>query len=133
MSFLWPSTDDRLAELVEAARRGDRRAFQAFYLELYGPVARFVARRVRRREDVEEIVARVFHRVLERLGDFDAKRGNARMFVLRVARNLVIDHVRASRRDAPIERWFQEIIDRAQPRSRRAPRSARLPTASGGR
>ncbi len=103
MSLLWPSSDDRLAELVEAARRGDRRAFQALYQALHEPVTRFVARRVRRREDAEDLVARVFHRALERLGDFDRRRGNARMFVLSIARNMVVDQHRASRREAPID------------------------------
>lgn len=113
MSFLWPSHDDELRALFEAAQRGDRRAFRALYLEMYEPVARFVARRVGRREDAEDLVARVFHRLLERLEDFDARRGTPRMFVLAMARNAVIDHLRTARRDAPIDELAGALADEA--------------------
>jgi RNA polymerase sigma-70 factor (ECF subfamily) len=103
MSFLRPTSDDALGELFEAARQGDRGAFRSLYVALYDPVARFVARRVGRRHEAEEIVARVFHRVLERLADFDRRRGTPRMFVIAIARNLVVDHLRAARREEPIE------------------------------
>ena len=103
MSLFKPTSDEPRGELLEAARRGDRGAFRSVYVALYDPVVRFVALRVGRGHDAEEIVARVFHRVLERLGDFDSRRGTPRMFVFAVARNLVIDHLRASRHEEPIE------------------------------
>ncbi|KYF81839.1 RNA polymerase sigma factor [Sorangium cellulosum] len=113
MSFLWPSRDDQLCELLDASRRGDRRAFRALYLELYDPVARFVARRVGRREDAEDLVARAFHKLLERLGEFDRRKGTPRMFVLSMARNLVIDHLRAARQEAPIDDLAGVLADEA--------------------
>ncbi|WP_437529817.1 sigma-70 family RNA polymerase sigma factor [Sorangium sp. So ce726] len=113
MSFLWPSRDDHLCELIEASRRGDRGAFRALYQELYDPVARFVSRRVGRREDAEDLVARVFHKLLERLGEFDRRKGTPRMFVLAMARNLVIDHVRAARHEAPIDDLAGVLADEA--------------------
>jgi RNA polymerase sigma-70 factor, ECF subfamily len=103
MSFLWPSHDDRLRELCERARGGDRDAFRALYSELYGPVARYVARRVGRREDAEDLVARVFHKLLERLPEIDAARGSVKMFVLSMTRNAVIDHIRTRRRAVPLD------------------------------
>jgi RNA polymerase sigma-70 factor (ECF subfamily) len=103
MSFLWPSYDDRLRELCERARGGDRDAFRALYAELYGPVARYVARRVGRREDAEDLVARVFHKLLERLPEIDGARGSVKMFVLSMTRNAVIDHIRTRRRAVPLD------------------------------
>ncbi|HZF55555.1 MAG TPA: sigma-70 family RNA polymerase sigma factor [Polyangiaceae bacterium] len=103
MSFLWPSYDDRLRELCARARAGDRDAFRALYAELYGPVAKFVARRIGRREDAEDLVAKIFHKLLERLPEIDQARGSVRMFVLSMARNAVIDHVRTRRGAVPIE------------------------------
>ena len=103
MSFLWPSYDDRLRELCARARDGDRDAFRALYGELYGPVAKYVARRVGRREDAEDLVAKIFHKLLERLPDIDKERGSVRMFVLAMARNAVIDHARTRRGDVPID------------------------------
>ncbi len=103
MSFLWPSYDDRLRELCARARDGDRDAFRALYAELYGPVAKFVARRIGRREDAEDLVAKIFHKLLERLPEIDQARGSVRMFVLSMARNAVIDHVRTRRGAVPVE------------------------------
>lgn len=103
MSLFQPTSDDPLGALFAAARRGDRHAFRSLYVALYDPVARFVARRVGRGHEAEDIVARVFHRVLEHLADFDSRRGSPRMFVIAIARNLVIDHLRASRQEEPIE------------------------------
>jgi hypothetical protein len=57
----------------------------AIYVDLHDPVARFVARRVRRREDAEDLVGKVFHQFLEHLGDIDPGRGTTRMFVLSMA------------------------------------------------
>lgn len=113
MSFLWPSYDDRLRELCERARGGDRDAFRALYGELYGPVARYVSRRVARPADAEDLVARVFHRLLERLPEIDASRGSVRMFVLAMARNAVIDHVRTRRRDVPADEALGLLVDEA--------------------
>jgi RNA polymerase sigma-70 factor (ECF subfamily) len=74
---------------------GDRRAFTRLYRDLHPLVARFVARRVDSRADAEELVAEVFRRVVEHLAAFDPKRGSVRAWVLRIARNAVIDHYRA--------------------------------------
>jgi RNA polymerase sigma-70 factor (ECF subfamily) len=113
MSFLWPSYDDRLRELCARARAGDRDAFRALYAELYGPVAKFVARRVGRREDAEDLVAKIFHKLLERLPDIDSDRGSVRMFVIAMARNAVIDHVRTRRGDVPIDDAQALLADEA--------------------
>jgi len=111
MSILWPSYEDRLRELLERSQRGDRGAFRSLYLELYGPVARYVGRRVGLREDAEDLVAKVFHRLLERLDDFDAGRGTVPMFVLMMARSAVIDHVRAARLARPLEEVEGALVD----------------------
>jgi RNA polymerase sigma-70 factor (ECF subfamily) len=103
MSLLWPSYDDRLGELLARSQRGDRDAFRSLYLELYGPVSRFIRRRIGRPEDAEDLTARVFQKLLERLDDFDAGRGTVPMFVLAMARSTVIDHIRATRGSVPVE------------------------------
>jgi RNA polymerase sigma-70 factor, ECF subfamily len=110
----WLSPDDRHRALLERAQAGDREAFRALYLELYDPVARFVGRRVRRREDTEDLVSRVFHAFLEHLGDVDPRRGTVRMYVLSMARNAVIDHARARREAMPIEDVANVLVDERQ-------------------
>ncbi|MDI1449656.1 sigma-70 family RNA polymerase sigma factor [Polyangium sp. 6x1] len=99
----WADPDDRHRALLARAQAGDREAFRSLYQDLYDPVSRFVGRRVRRREDVEDLVGRVFHKLLEHLGDVDLRRGSVRMYVLSIARNAVIDHARARREGTPID------------------------------
>ena len=113
MSFLWPSPDDRLLDLIERAKRGDREAFRSLYLALYDPVARFIGRRIGSQADAEDLVSRVFWKLLDRLSDFDARRGSPRMFVLSIARNAVIDHLRTRRDAIPVDDLGGALVDEA--------------------
>ncbi|KIG14857.1 RNA polymerase sigma-70 factor, ECF subfamily protein [Enhygromyxa salina] len=94
---------DPLARRVRQAVAGDRRAFTRLYRELHPLVARFIARRVDSRADAEELVAEVFRRVVEHLGGFDPSRGSVRAWVLRIARNAVIDHYRTRKSPVALE------------------------------
>jgi len=111
MSFLWPSRDDRQRDLLEAALRGKRDAFRMLYRELYGPVTSFVGRRIGHPQDTEDVVAIVFQKFLERLVDYDARRGTVRMFVLSMARSSVIDWLRNVRNDVPVDELAGTIAD----------------------
>lgn len=97
MHLPWPIRDPLLARRALAARGGDAAAMRSLYRELHPEVARFVGRRIRSRADAEDLVSRVFFTLVERLGDFDPARGSLRAWVLRIARNAVIDHVRGRR------------------------------------
>ena len=103
MSILWPSRDERHADLVRRARRGERRAFRRLFDELHDPVRRYVFRRVINKADAEDLVGKVFERVVERLDQFDPSRGALRPWVLRIARNAIIDHLRTRRVFAPFD------------------------------
>src|SRR5512144_587951 len=113
MSFLWPSPDDRLLDLIERANLGDREAFRSLYLALYDPVARFIGRRIGSQADAEDLVSRVFWKLLDRLSEFDARRGSPRMFVLSIARNAVIDHLRTRRDAVPVDDLGGALVDEA--------------------
>lgn len=86
--------DARHRLLLELARRGSEEAFRRLYAELYDPVCRYIGARVRGRDDVEDLVATVFGRLVEGLAGFDARRGSALAWVLGMARHAVIDHQR---------------------------------------
>lgn len=87
----------RLASLAKRAAAGDARAFARLYRLLHAPVFAFVARRVAEPSDVEDLTARVFHRLVEHLPSYDPKRGSIRGWVMTMARNAVIDHCRTRR------------------------------------
>ncbi|MCB9705540.1 MAG: sigma-70 family RNA polymerase sigma factor [Myxococcales bacterium] len=97
MTLPWPVRDPLLARRALAAQRGDAAAMRSLYRELYPEVARFVRRRIRAQADADDLTARVFFTLVERLDDFDPARGSLRAWLLRIARNAIIDHVRRQR------------------------------------
>ncbi|MFL5397489.1 MAG: RNA polymerase sigma factor [Myxococcales bacterium] len=111
MRIFRPATD----KLLLRAARGDREAFRALYQDLYDPVARFVGRRVRHREDAEDVVSRTFERLLLKLESFDERRGGALPFALAIARNILVDDLRAHRPGAPLEEAAVQLVDTRTP------------------
>ncbi|MCA9719727.1 MAG: sigma-70 family RNA polymerase sigma factor [Myxococcales bacterium] len=103
MSILWPTRDERHADLLRRARSGDRRAFSRLIRELEDPVRAYIFRRVLNRADAEDLVGRVFERMVERLEQFDPLRGAVRPWVLRIARNAIIDHLRTRKVFSPLD------------------------------
>lgn len=88
----------RLARLVRRAQRGDARAFSALFSALHPVVYGYLAARVRVKADAEDLTAVTLHRFVERLDRYDAVRGGVRAWVMTIARNALIDHVRKTRR-----------------------------------
>ena len=89
--------DATVDELARAATTGDTEAVARLYDVLVGPIYRYVAVRVRRREDAEDLTHLVFERIVGALPRF---RHNGRPFAawaFRIARNAVIDHQRRLR------------------------------------
>jgi RNA polymerase sigma-70 factor, ECF subfamily len=94
-----PATDD----LARAASAGDVEAVAHLYDRLVGPIYRYVAMRVSRREDAEDLTQLVFERIVSSLPRY---RQNGRPFeawAFRIARNAVIDHRRRMRPVEPLD------------------------------
>ncbi|HEX2194645.1 MAG TPA: sigma-70 family RNA polymerase sigma factor [Candidatus Limnocylindria bacterium] len=88
---------DDLDALAALAVRGDAEAVRGLYDALVRPIYRYVAVRVRRREDAEDLTQVVFERIVASLPTY---RGRGRPFeawAFRIARNAVIDHLRRER------------------------------------
>jgi RNA polymerase sigma-70 factor (ECF subfamily) len=115
MGLFWPTRARHKDRLLLRARRGEREAFRALYRELYDPVARFVGRRVRHREDAEDVVSRTFERLLAKLESFDERRGGALPFALAIARNLLVDDLRAQRPGVALEEAAAQLIETRTP------------------
>ncbi len=83
--------------LVERARQGDTRAFGLLYQRYVDRVYSFVAFRVRDRALAEDLTQDVFLQMMRGLEGFDW-RGSLAPWLLRIARNTVVDHWRRSGR-----------------------------------
>ena len=97
---LWPHVHVRL---LRRSLQGDARAFRALYRALHPVVHGHVGRRIAEPADVEDLVARVFHKVVENLARFDADKASVRGWVLGITRNAVIDHLRTRRAVVALE------------------------------
>jgi RNA polymerase sigma-70 factor (ECF subfamily) len=100
------TADAAIDELARAAVAGEVEAVAHLYDRLVGPVYRYVALRVGRREDAEDLTQLVFERIVSGLPRY---RPNGRPFeawAFRIARNAVIDH---HRRRRPLEALDPEL------------------------
>lgn len=95
--------DARQVSWARRAAAGDRDAFRRLYRALHPFVSGYVARRTARREDAEDLTARVFHRLLDSISGYDAAKGTPRMLAATIARNALTDHARTTRAAAPID------------------------------
>ena len=95
--------DDDLDAFAQAAARGDAEAVGRLYDALVGPMYRYVAVRVRRREDAEDLTQVVFERIVASLPRYRDRGRPFQAWAFRIARNAVIDHVRRERRHEPLD------------------------------
>jgi RNA polymerase sigma-70 factor (ECF subfamily) len=94
-----PITVDQLAA---AAAAGDAEAVGRLYDALVGPIYRYVAVRVHRREDAEDLTQLVFERIVGSLPRYRSRGRPFEAWAFRIARNAVIDHVRRDRAHEPL-------------------------------
>ncbi len=88
--------------MAQAATRGDADAVGRLYDVLVDRIYPYVAVRVRRREDAEDLTQLVFERIV---GALPRYRHNGRpfaAFAFRIARNAVIDHQRRLKPTEPL-------------------------------
>jgi RNA polymerase sigma-70 factor, ECF subfamily len=101
-----------IEELVAAAKAGDAEAFGRLFDHFHEPVHRYVAARVRRPSDAEDLAQLVFVKALEALPRYEQRGIPFGGWLFRLARNVVIDHIRTRREhvelDALLERPGQD-------------------------
>jgi RNA polymerase sigma-70 factor (ECF subfamily) len=95
--------DDAIERLVVAARAGDPEAFGALFDHYHAPVYRFVAARVGRPSDAEDLAQLVFVKALEALPRYESRGVPFGGWLFRLARNVVIDHMRTRREHATLD------------------------------
>lgn len=92
-----PGQSASVDELAMAATAGDVEAVGRLYDALVEPIYRYVAMRLRRREDAEDVTQLVFERIVAALPRYRHEGRPFSAWAFRIARNAVIDHQRRHR------------------------------------
>ena len=86
--------DTAIERLVQEARDGDAWAFGLLFDHYHLPVYRYIASRVHRPSDAEDLTQLVFVKALEALPRYQSRGIPFGGWLFRLARNTVIDHMR---------------------------------------
>ena len=100
---------ETLDRLVAEAQGGDPEAFGRIFDEFHGAIHRFVASRVGRPSDAEDLTQLVFVKALEALPRYESRGIPFGGWLFRLARNAVIDFVRTSHEHTDLA----QSVDRA--------------------
>src|ERR687888_2646531 len=107
--------DAALERLVEEARSGDSWAFGRLFDHFHEPVYRYIASRIQRPTDAEDLTQLVFVKALEALPRYKARGVPFGGWLFRLARNAVIDHMRTRRDHEDLEVAGNRPTDDAGP------------------
>lgn len=92
-----PAADEPdVHELVSQAQLGNKSAFAALYRLHVQAVYRYLSYRLRDSSLAEDLTAEVFVRALRKIGDFEWRGIDFSAWLIRIARNILLDHVKSS-------------------------------------
>ncbi len=110
-----PECQQAVARAVTRARQGDRDALRYLYVCYADSVYGYVSRIVRDEHEAEDITQHVFAKLMTVLPKYEQREVPFTAWILRVARNLALDHLR-QRRPVPCEevRASEQLADAAE-------------------
>ncbi|WP_299952487.1 sigma-70 family RNA polymerase sigma factor [uncultured Modestobacter sp.] len=104
---------DDVWELVRCAQSGDRDGFGRLYDRYAGVVFRYVLPRVADRATAEDLTSETFVRALRRIDSLSFQGRDVGAWLVTIARNLVLDHVKSSRYRLEVSTADMREVDRA--------------------
>lgn len=93
---------DQAHDLIAQAKTGDRQAFAGLYREYVPIVHRYVAARISGSARVEDFVAETFVKALRNIERFEFRGIEFSAWLVRIARNLILDQARSARANLEI-------------------------------
>ena len=102
--------DDAENALVKSAIAGDSSAFGRLYDRYHPMIYRFIAVKVGRREDAEDLTHQVFLAAWQNISRYQDMGHPFSSWLYRIARNQVIDHYRAKKSDVSLDEMDYETI-----------------------
>ncbi len=109
--------EEALERLVDDAKGGDPWAFGRLFDEFHLPVYRFIASRVQRPSDAEDLTQLVFVKALEALPRYEQRGIPFGGWLFRLARNTIIDHARTRHEHADLDAAAERPAEAAGPES----------------
>jgi RNA polymerase sigma-70 factor (ECF subfamily) len=110
------SLDDAAIErFVQEAKSGDADAYGQLFDHYHEPIYRYVASRVHRPTDAEDLTQTVFVKALEALPRYEARGVPFGGWLFRLARNAVIDFVRTRHDHVDLDAVGQRATAEAEP------------------
>ena len=108
------SDDDVTKEAIARARKGDRAATEYCYVRFAGEVQRYVQSIVHEPHDAEDVTQNVFVKLFGCMERYDERRAPFSAWLLRIARNAALDHLR-HRRAVPSDELVRRRSAAARP------------------
>jgi RNA polymerase sigma-70 factor (ECF subfamily) len=107
--------DAAIERLVTEARTGDSWAFGMIFDHYHDSIYRFIASRVQRPSDAEDLTQLVFVKALEALPRYESRGVPFGGWLFRLARNAVIDHVRTRHEHSELDSLIEAAHGQAGP------------------
>jgi RNA polymerase sigma-70 factor (ECF subfamily) len=96
------------------AAEGDAASFALLYERYLGSVYRYVAARLARREEAEDVTSEAFHRAWSSRGAYRAS-GTFRAWLFRIVRRTLADHYRRAQPPARLRQVIAELLQDQHP------------------
>jgi RNA polymerase sigma-70 factor (ECF subfamily) len=107
--------DAAIERLVAEARSGDSWAFGMIFDHYHDSIYRFIASRVQRPSDAEDLTQLVFVKALEALPRYESRGVPFGGWLFRLARNAVIDHIRTRHEHSELDSLIEAAHGQAGP------------------
>src|SRR5579875_2193269 len=101
--------DPQVLRAVARAQAGDQEAIRFLYLRYKNHVYGYVLSFVRDEHEDEDVTQHVFMKLMRVIGKYEAREVPFTSWILRVARNVAVDHLR-QRRSIPVEEVYETSL-----------------------